>query len=220
VTAISDRSGASPWREIFTEAVLRRLVRVAALREDEPRVWLGSGGDKAAKQLERIAEGHVQVRADLEGIAGRTLGLIVAPEIVGQLGLEGALRTLRPALETDGVVAVVARARVRTEVPELLRLHWEQNGGPVLSMMGTLARFSAAGFEPLTVELLTEPILTPHERELLEEGAHSSDPNGHATAASWRAGRTFSGGIGLGLFVGRRLESGAPPRWPRRGGTD
>jgi hypothetical protein len=68
---------------------------------------------------------------------------------------------------------------------------WErEQHGPLESVMATIARFAAAGYEPLTAEIPT-----------LDTGAG--------------AGR-----VGLGLFVGRRIEAGAPPRWPRRAGME
>ena len=73
------------WRDLFDEAALARLVRLAALRGEEQLVWLGAG-EKHAKQLEKISERSVAVRSDLEAIPKRSLGLLVAPEIVAELG--------------------------------------------------------------------------------------------------------------------------------------
>jgi hypothetical protein len=175
-----------PWRDLFDEAALRRLARLAALRGGEQLVWLGEGSEKQVKQLEKISEDRVKVRADLDGIPKRSLGLVVAPEIVEQIGLEKALKELRSALETDGVVALVVRAAIGDEVPEKERAHWEQRQhGPLETVMQVMGQFSAVGFETLTVEML------PHLP-----------------------------GVGLGLFIGRRVEPGAPPRWPRRAGME
>jgi len=174
------------WPDLLDEAALRRLARLASLRGGEELVWLGEGGQKQVKQLEKICESRVKVRPDLDGIPKRSLGLVVAPAIVEELGLEKALKQLRSALETDGVAALVMGAATGAELPEGERADWEQRQrGPLETVMQVMGRFAAIGFETLTVEML------PLARS-----------------------------VGLGLFIGRRVEPGSPPRWPRRAGME
>jgi hypothetical protein len=176
----------SPWRDLLDEPALRRLARLASLRGGEELVWLGEGGEKQVKQLEKICEGRIKVRSDLDGIPKRSLGLVVAPAIVEELGLEKALKQIRSALETDGVAALVVGAAVGDELPESARAVWEQRQhGPLETVMQVMGRFTVIGFETLTVELVS---LAPS--------------------------------LGLGLFIGRRVEPGSPPRWPRRAGME
>jgi hypothetical protein len=187
---VSERSTAPAWRDLFDEAALGRLTRLAALRGEEKLAWLGAG-DKIAKQLEKICERPVVLKAELEEISKRSLGLLVAPEIVSQMGVDKALKLLRGVLETDGVVAIVVGAAVGDGPQDAERAQWEKRQhGPLESVMATMSRFSAAGYEPLTAEV---PVLAP--------GIGRSN-------------------VGLGLFVGRRVEPGAPPRWPRRAGME
>jgi hypothetical protein len=207
------------WREVLDEAALRRLARLASLRGGEELVWLGVGGQKPAKQLEKICEARVKLRPDLEGIAKRSLSLIVAPEIVEEVGLEKALKQLRASLETDGVVALVLRAAVGDAVSEDLRAAWEQRQhGPLDSPMQALGRFSALGFEPLTAEFLG--------RSGENDGPSEDAGKGEAATASASApasdGKPAAApqGVRMGLFIGRRVEAGSPPRWPRRAGME
>jgi hypothetical protein len=189
---VSERA-ASPrpaWRDLFDDPALGRLVRLAGLRGSEQLVWLGPG-EKIAKQLEKISERSVTVHADLEEIPKRSLGLLVAPEIVDQIGVDKALRQLRGVLETDGVVAIVLGAAIGEGPGDAERAEWEgRQHGPLESVMAVMGRFAAAGYEPLTAEV-----------PALEPGSGSAN-------------------AGLGLFVGRRVEPGTPPRWPRRAGME
>ncbi len=181
---VTDRQ--PPWRELFDAGALRRLARLAALRGGEELLWLGEGSEKLAKQLEKICEARVKVRSDLDGVLKRSLGLVVAPEIVEELGLEKALREVREALETDGVLALVIGVSAGAQPSESGRASWEQRQhGPLETVMQVMGRFSVIGFETLTVELL------PATDE-----------------------------VSLGLFIGRRIEPGSPPRWPRRAGME
>jgi len=196
-----------PWRDLFDDSALHRIARLASLHGEEQLVWLGAGGDKLAKQLEKICEGTVKVRPDLEGVPKRSLGLIVAPEIVGQVGLEKALKELRGVLETDGVLAVVMAAAVGDGPPDAERAEWErQQHGPLDSVMEAMSRFSALGIEPLTAELLSAK--AGAERSTDQDSAAAEPPAGSGGRAS------------LGLFVGRRVEAGSPPRWPHRAGME
>jgi len=218
---VSDRASdpRPAWRDLFDEPALRRLARLASLRGGEELVWVGAGGEKLAKQLEKICEEKVKVRPDLEGIPKRSLGLIVAPEIVEQMGLEQALKQLRGALETDGVLALAMRAAVGDDVPAEARAFWEQRQhGPLDSVMQVLGRFSAIGLEALTVELAP---LAPEDEEPGEEtrGPVAPAPSPVAPASSPESSPILRG-VGLGLFIGRRLEAGSPPRWPRRAGME
>ena len=195
-----------PWRELFDEAALRRLARLASLRGGEELVWLGSSGQKPAKQLERICATRVKVRPDLEGIPKRSLSLIVAPEIVEQVGLDAALEQLRSALETDGVLALVLRTANGDGVPEEQQALWERRQhGPLGSIMHVLGRFSALGLEPMTAEF-------PSAR---------GEPKGQVTVTAGSGGPLAAEhGVRMGLFIGRRVEPGSPPRWPRRAGME
>jgi hypothetical protein len=137
--------------------------------------------------------------------------LIVAPEIVEQMGLEQALKQLRAVLETDGVLALAMRAAVGDHVPAATRALWEQRQhGPLESVMQVLGRFSAIGMEALTVEL------APLAGE--DAAADESVAAGHKDAGE--ASAAIHHGVGLGLFIARRLEAGSPPRWPRRAGME
>ena len=195
-----------PWRDLFDEAALRRLARLASLRGGEELVWLGASGQKPAKQLERICEARVKVKPDLEGVPKRSLGLIVAPEIVEVMGLDAALERSRSALETDGVVALVLRTVADgVSVPEDQRALWERRQhGPLESIMQVLGRFSALGLEPLTTELSSP-------RPEAKEPSEANAPGDPAAALH---------GVRMGLFIGRRVEPGSPPRWPRRAGME
>ncbi len=204
-----------PWRELLGEAASRRLARLASLRGEEELVWLGEGGEKEAKQLEKICETKVKVRTDLEGVSKRSLGLIVAPELVEQVGLEKALKELRPALETDGVLALVARAAIGDAMPEAERTLWEQRQhGPLETVMQVMSRFTAIGLETLTVEMF------PLTGKLAPVAAQDAPAGDDAEAPSGPKARGVYGGVGLGLFIGRRIEPGSPPRWPRRAGME
>jgi hypothetical protein len=205
-----------PWRDLFTEDALRRLVRLAALRDGEKVVWIGAADDRSAKELERLSELPVERRASLDGLAAQRHGLIVAPELVAERGLDAALGLIRPPLETDGVCALVVRVFVGSEAPEPLRKHWEAKLKDQLrSVKATIARLSALGFEPMTCELLGEPALSEHDAKLLAEAQRGAQGGASAEA---KAGVRH--GTALGLLIGRRVEPGAPPRWPRRGGGE
>ena len=183
-----------PWRELFSEAALRRLARLALLRGGEELVWLGERGEKFAKQLEKICEARVKLRTELDGIAKRSVGLLVAPEIVGQGGLDKALKQLRGLLETDGVLALAMAVDAGGPVSDEERGHGEQRqAGPLQSLMEAMGELAASGFEPLTAELL------PRKTGV---------------------GEPAVSGASLCLLVGRRVEPGAPPRWPRRAGME
>ena len=205
-----------PWRNLFGEDALRRLLRVAALGEEERVVWLGKREDHVAVGLEQVMGRPVEARDALDAIEERALGLLVAPELAHELGLDAALKLARPKLETDGVIATVARVFVGAEVPEPLKAYWDKKQPEaVRSVKAALARMAALGFEPLTCELLKEPELSEHDRELLSEARRGV--RGEATA---EAESGIHHGISLGLVVGRRVEPGSPPRWPRRGGGE
>jgi hypothetical protein len=97
-----------------------------------------------------------------------------------------------------------------------LKAYWDHKQPEVVrSVKAALGRMAALGFEPLTCELLGEPELSDHDRELLSEAQRGT--KGEATAEA-QAG--VHHGISLGLVVGRRIDPGAPPRWPRRGGGE
>jgi hypothetical protein len=195
---------------------LRRLVRMTALAETQRVVWLGKPADRSAAALEEIVSRSVEAREGLEGIEERSIGLLVAPELGHDKGLEGAFAAARAVLETDGVVATVVRVFLGAEVPEPLKSYWaKKQPGGVRSVKSAFGRVSAAGFEPLTCELLEEPALSEHDRELLSEAKR-----GVRGEAVVEAEAGLRHGVSLGLVVGRRIEPGSPPRWPRRGGGE
>jgi len=201
----------SPWRDLLELDALRRLARLASLRASEKAVWLGPGGERSVEMLRDLSECRTEMRATLEGLEQRSLSLVIAPELVARAGFDGALAELRPFLETDGVAVLVARTFVGPDLPAPVRGFWEtKQGGTLKSVKAFLARFAALGFEPLTSEILAEPGLSEHDRELLDaEPSTAQEPAGGSRR-----------GTSLGLFVGRRVEAASPPRWPRRGGAE
>lgn len=203
-----------PWRELLCDGALRRLARLSALRTEDAVLWLGRGGEKAVKVIEKIVPCQAETQGSLAGIEEQSLSLVIAPELASERGLDVALGLLRSLLAPDGVAAVVVRAFVGTEVPEPLRAFWAKKlPEPLRTLKETLSRFSALGFEPLTTELLGEPSLAAHDEQLLAEACGSAS-GGEALA---EAAAGLHHGANLGLFIGRRVEFGAPPRWPRRG---
>lgn len=205
-----------PWRDLLGDASLRRLARLAALREEDRVVWIGPAEDRSADRLEKIAGCTVERHLQLTALPERSLGLLVAPTLVAEQGLEAALRALRPALDQDGVAAVVVRVFIGSEVPSPLREYWEKlQPEPLRSVKQSFERLAAVGFEPLTSELLEEPSPAEHDAELLSEIARETSGEALAEAASG-----LRHGTSLSLLVGRRVEAGAPPRWPRRGGGE
>jgi hypothetical protein len=206
----------SAWRGLFGEDALRRLARLAGLGETERVVWLAKGEERAAVALEKVIGRAVETREGLEGIEPDALGLLVAPDLAHERGLDAALSLVRPVLEIDGVFATVTRVFVGADVPEPLKAYWDKKQPEaVRSVKATLGRLAALGFEPLTCELVEEPTLSEHDRELLSEARRGA--KGEATAEA-EAG--IHHGVSHGLVVGRRVDPGAPPRWPRRGGGE
>jgi hypothetical protein len=220
----------APWRELVTEGALRRMARLASLGEGEVIAWIGEGSI-AAKPLAKNLECELHTYEDLSAFeAGHKdgeIGLIVAPELAPKEGFELSLQKLRPHLRFDGTVGLVCRAWMQESVSGPVReFYGRHHAGDLHSVKETLAGLGSLGFEPLTVELLPEEVWSEHYRKLGVDLAKNSPEQMRESEALLIANEELllntSHGreTTLGLFVGRRLDPDAPPRWPRRGFSD
>jgi hypothetical protein len=222
---------AAPWRELLTEGALRRMGRLASLSSAEVIAWIGEGSE-AARPLAKNMECELRVFEDVSELEGtleeEAAGLIVAPQMARAEGLDATLQRLRPFLRYDGTVGIVCRAWLLEQVPSAVRdFFGRQHAGELRTTKETLANLEQQGYEPLTVELLPEDDWVEHYRRLGEslakmapEGVRASESlsaDSEELALFSAGGRTTTT---LGLFVGRRLDPDAGPRWPRRGFSD
>ncbi len=192
------------------------MLRLAGFTSEGRIAWIGESPDRSAQALEQLSGRTVELRADVESLGAVGWGMIVSPGLALERGLEAAIKTLRPLLETDGLLVVVGRVFVGSEVPGPLAAHWNTTlPEPVRTVKDSLAQFAAQSCEPLTCELLGEPTLSEHDRQLVAAATRATSGEALAEAASG-----VRHGTSLGLLVGRRIEPGAPPRWPRRGGGE
>jgi hypothetical protein len=223
-------SSESPWRELVTEGALRRMGRLASLGEAEVIAWIGEGS-AAAEPLAKNLECKLRTFEDLAAFEAAheedDIGLIVAPELARARGFEHSLQQLRSHLRFDGTVGLICRAWLQDAVSGAVRdFYGRQHAGELRSVKETLASMSPQGFEPLTVELLPEEVWGEHYRHLGVTLAkippeELKDSESLRTASEELLLNTTHGReTTLGLFVGRRLDPDAPPRWPRRGFSD
>jgi hypothetical protein len=220
-----------PWVDLVDESALRRLARLASLESGEVIAWIGDGGE-AAKPWAKEVGCKLRVFADTAEfeaqIAEEEAALVVSPEAARTVGFDETLGKVRRYLRFDGAVGLVCRAFLGKEVPPRVRdFFGRHHAGELRAVKDTLSRFGAQGYEPLTVEILPEEVWVEYYRRLGEalatetpEGIEKSETltaQSEELALFTAAGRTATT---LGLFVGRRLDPDAPPRWPRRGFSD
>lgn len=217
----------SPWRELLTEGTARRMGRLASLGSGEVVAWIGEGST-VARPLVKNLECELRTYEALESFeaegGNQEIGLIVAPELASRQGLEESLQQLRPHLRFDGVVGLICRAWLQDEVSGAVRdFYGRQHAGELRSVKETFASMGPHGYEPLTVELLPEEVWAEHYRRLGVELAKTSPEQLRESESLLAANEelllntTHGRESTLGLFVGRRLDPDAPPRWPRRG---
>ena len=220
----------APWRELVTEGALRRMGRLASLGEGEVIAWIGEGS-VAAKPLAKNLECELLAFDDLGTFEAKhkdgEIGMIVAPQLAGKEGFEPLLQKLRPHLRFDGTVGLVCRAWMQESVSGPVReFYGRHHAGDLRSVKETLAVLGPLGYEPLTVELLPEEVWSEHYRKLGVDLAKVTPEQMRESEALLIANEELllntSHGreTTLGLFVGRRLDPDAPPRWPRRGFSD
>lgn len=154
--------------------------------------------------------------------------LILAQGLAGAVGFDAALETLRKRLATYGLLAVYQRAWITRQVSPEVRRYWEpRTVREIRTVRDTLERFPALGLEPITCELVPARAWDEHyervEGQLAALCALDGPETevGRALAATREAQRVHQAGgkdcTSIGCFVGRRVEPGAPPRWPRHG---
>jgi hypothetical protein len=225
------RSPPAPWHELLSEGALRRMSRLASLENGEVIAWIGEGSE-AAKPLAKTLSCDLRVFEDVsaleEDLEEGEAALIVAPEMARLTGFDASLAQLRTYLRFDGTVGLVCRAWLGGEVPAPVRdFFGRRHAGELRAVKETLSSLGPQGYEPLTVELLPEEAWVEHYR-LLGDALAKLSPNDVRASEALLAdseeltlltaqGRTTTT---LGLFVGRRLDPDAPPRWPRRGFAD
>jgi hypothetical protein len=222
----SPSSTDSPWRDLLTEGALRRMGRLASLGEGEVVAWIGEG-DAAVKPLVKNLDCKLHAFDDLaafEADGGDEIGLIICPELARQQGFDQSLQQLRRHLRFDGAVGLVCRAWLQDEVSGAVRdFYGRQHQGEIRSVKETLSSMGPQGFEPLTVELLPQDVWVEHYRQLGVTLAKVSPQEMRESEELLTANEelllntTHGRETTLGLFVGRRLDPDAPPRWPRRG---
>jgi hypothetical protein len=223
-------AGDSPWRDLLTEGSLRRMGRLASVGAGEVIAWIGEG-NKVAQPLAKNLECELHTFEDLAAFEAESgeeeIALIVAPDLARQLGLEQSLQQLRPYLRFDGAMGLVCRAWLQDEVSGAVRdFYGRHHAGELRSVKDTLASVGPLGYEPLTVELLPEEVWAEHYRRLGVELAKTTPEQLRDSEALLAASEelllntTHGRETTLGLFVGRRLDPDAPPRWPRRGFSD
>ncbi len=214
--------------ELLSEGALRRMGRLASLESGEVIAWIGQGSE-AAKPLAKHVGCELQVFeavSDLQSaLEDEAAALIVAPELARLIGLDAALTQLRPYLRFDGTVGLVCRAWLGDGVSPAVRdFYGRHHAGELRSVKETLLGLGPLGYEPLTVELVPQEAWVEHFRGLGEALAQIPPDEVRAsetlTADSEELALFTADGQAantLGVFVGRRLDPDAPPRWPRRG---
>jgi hypothetical protein len=204
--------------------------RLASLDGGEALAWIGEG-HSAAQRLLRDVACTLKTFPDLAAFEAEggteDYGLIVAPDLARELGFEVSLQRLRSRLRFDGAVGLICRAWLQDEVGREVRdFYQRQNAGELRSVKKTLASLGQHGYEPLTAELLPEDLWAEHYRRLGVLLANTSEEQIGASELLRVASEelllntTHARESTLGLFVGRRLDPDAPPRWPRRGFSD
>lgn len=229
-------------RPFSSDAATRRFAKVAQLEEGGRVLELGCGPSGPASVLlaqefgcsvvaadwdealvsrmrERVyslaLDGRVEVRhVDLARLSFRE-GAFDAILCQGRvlMGLDGALRTLRPLLAHKGRLGMTYPVRVGRVTPRAVLEFWERRlGAPLLLPRELLHHLAQSGFEPESVESLQDAELDTLYRELEPHLAKAP-----AEQAGWlreemalhrESGKATAS---YAFLIGRRKEPGERP---------